>query len=156
MATPGGALVDITGQFMGLVASVIAVSYSGGSLGFPTRTFAVPPGSCTLTTPGAAIRCTSVPGVGANYSFVVAVDGGSSAPSQGPAGLLSYSPPIINSVDGAGAVGGPAAGGVAVNLRGVRDAQAAAPLWGAPWFATRSGLPCPRPNLGLRRAPCLA
>jgi hypothetical protein len=80
------------------------------------RSHSLPPGSCTIVTPGTAIRCTTLPGVGANYTFVVTVAGGSSAASSGS---LSYAPPIINSVDGPGAVRGPAAGGVYIYLHGV-------------------------------------
>jgi hypothetical protein len=81
-----------------------------------TRRYVVPPGGCTLPSPGHVIQCTTVAGVGANYTFVVEVEGGGSAPSVD---RLLYSPPIINSVDGPGAVNGPAAGGAVVYLHGV-------------------------------------
>lgn len=116
LPTPGGALVDISGRHLGLTSSVVAMAYTGGSDGMARRTHPLPAGACTVVVPGASIRCPTLPGVGANFSFVVTVDGGDSAPS---ADTLSYSPPIIYSVDGPGAANGPAAGGVAVRLRGV-------------------------------------
>ncbi len=61
--------------------------------------------------------CPTPIGVGANYSVVITVDGGSSAPTTR---LLSFAPPVIESLTGPGAVGAPAAGGAVVNLHGVR------------------------------------
>lgn len=109
--------MDIRGARLGLVASAIALTYTGGSLGVATRTYAVPTGACTVVDPGTLIRCPTLPGVGANYTFVVTVDGGSSAVG---AGFLSYAPPIINSVEGPGAYNGLAAGGMSILLQGVR------------------------------------
>ena len=80
------------------------------------RSHSLGPGSCSIVTPGSAIRCVSAPGVGANYTSVVTVDGGASNVSTAK---LSYAPPIINSVEGPGAVHGPAAGGVYIYLNGV-------------------------------------
>jgi hypothetical protein len=87
----------------------------GGSDGLLRRNHTLDPGTCTIVSPGAAIRCTTVPGVGANYTFVVAVDGGSSEPSRT---LLSYSPPVISGVDGQGAVRAYSGGGVTLLLYG--------------------------------------
>ena len=117
LPTVGGALVDITGRNLGLTPSTLSLSYSGGSTGLALRTHAVPAGACTIVAPGTVVRCPTMPGVGANFSFVATVDGGSSDPS---ADLLSYSPPIITDVEGPGAVRGPAAGASLVYLRGVR------------------------------------
>jgi hypothetical protein len=61
--------------------------------------------------------CPTPIGVGANYSVVITVDGGSSVPTTR---LLSFAPPVIESLTGPGAVGAPAAGGAVVNLHGVR------------------------------------
>lgn len=61
--------------------------------------------------------------------FVVTVAGGSSPNSTA---MLSYSPPFISSVDGPGALLGPAAGGAVIYLHGVRPATPAsifAPVW---------------------------
>jgi hypothetical protein len=108
--------VDITGSNLGVAASTISMSYYGGSTGRPVRAFSVPVGSCTVVIAGSRIQCPSIAGVGANYTFVVTVGGGASANSTA---MLSYSPPFISSVDGPGAVLGPAAGGAVVFLHGV-------------------------------------
>ena len=120
LPTTGGALVDITGSNLGVSASTISMSYYGGSTGRPVRAFSVPVGSCTVVIAGSRIQCPSVAGVGANYTFVVTVGGGASANSTA---MLSYSPPFISSVDGPGAVLGPAAGGAVVFLHGVSGHQ---------------------------------
>lgn len=112
--------MDIKGRNLGLESAVVTVVYSGGSLGMATRTYTVPSGNCTVLNPGLELRCQTLPGVGANYTFVVVVNGSSSAPS---ANMLSYSAPLVNSVDGPGAVAGLAAGGALVVLRGVRVHQ---------------------------------
>ncbi len=117
LPTAGTASVDIKGARLGLLGSAISVNYGGGSLGLTARTHAVPAGACTVVVPGTFIRCPTLPGVGANYTFVVSVDGGASAPS---AASLSYAPPIINSVEGPGAYNALAAGGMQILLQGVR------------------------------------
>lgn len=124
LPTAGGALVDITGQHLGLLASAVSASYSGGSTGFTTRAHTIP--VCTIVVPGSAVRCAAQAGVGANYTFVVVVAGTASAPSTV---ALSYAAPIINSVEGPGAVHGPAVGGVVVVLRGVRTHNMQAVRW---------------------------
>jgi hypothetical protein len=117
LPTIGGAFIDIRGRYLGLASSAIAVLYTGGSIGFATRSYTIERGACTVVGPGTLIACPSQPGVGANYTFTVLVDGGASAVSSG---MLSYAPPIINSVDGPGAVNSPARGGVHIQLNGVR------------------------------------
>jgi hypothetical protein len=117
LPTVGSAVIDVVGFNLGLVSSAISVVYTGGSLGLMSRSHTVDQGACTVAAPGTYIKCPSQPGVGANYSLSVVVDGGASAAS---AAVLSYAPPIINSVDGPGALGCPTAGGVAVHLQGVR------------------------------------
>jgi hypothetical protein len=116
LPTTGGAVVDIVGSNLGVFASTISMAYYGGSIGRPVRGFTVPTG-CTVVVANSHIQCPSVAGVGANYTFVVTVAGGSSPNSTA---MLSYSPPFISSVDGPGAVLAPAAGGVVVLLHGVR------------------------------------
>lgn len=116
LPTTGGAIVDITGSYLGVAASTISMAYYGGSSGRPVRAFSIASG-CTVVVPNSHIQCPSVAGVGANYTFVVTVAGGSSPNSTA---MLSYSPPFISSVDGPGAVLGPAAGGAIVYLHGVR------------------------------------
>ncbi len=93
------------------------VNYEGGSTGFSRWMHTIPAGACTVVTSGTALRCPSMPGVGANYTFAVSVDGVASAPS---AVMLSYAPPIINRVDGAGALNGDALGGQPVLLHGIQ------------------------------------
>ncbi len=107
--------MDIRGRFLGLQASAVSVTYSGGSDGMALRTYSVLPGACTVLSPGTALRCPTQPGVGANYTFVVAVDSGASDPSPT---RLSYSPPILFGLDGRGASNGPTVGGSTVLLRG--------------------------------------
>ncbi len=115
LPTVGGATLDITGSGLGLTSSVVAVSYSGGSDGMARRLFTLPRGSCVVVAAGMALRCTSVAGVGANYTFTVDVDGGV---SEASAGALSHSPPVIVSLDGAGAASTDTEGGAFVFLRG--------------------------------------
>jgi hypothetical protein len=114
LSTAGGAVVDITGRNLGLEAAAVSMSYSGGSTGLASRTYA-PTEPCVVVSVGTHVRCPSAPGVGANYSVVMTVSGGSSAPSVR---LVSYSQPAITSVDGPGATLAPAAGGVPIFLHG--------------------------------------
>jgi hypothetical protein len=115
LPTAGGATFDITGTGLGLSPDAITVSYAGGSDGMLQRSFTLPPSSCTILSPGSSLRCPSLPGVGANYSVSVAVDGGMSDAS---ATRLSYAPPVINGLSGEGAAGGRTAGGAFIFLRG--------------------------------------
>jgi hypothetical protein len=114
LATAGGAFVVITGRNLGMAAAAVSLSYSGGSTGLAHRAYA-PTDACEVVSAGTHIRCPSAPGVGANYSFVVTVDGGA---SDGSSRLLSYTQPAISSVDGPGANLAPAAGGVPIFLHG--------------------------------------
>ncbi len=106
--------MEIAGENLGLVPSAITLTYAGGSNGMTQRSYTA--GPCTIVVPGARIQCGAQPGVGANYSFSVSVDGTTSSPS---AERLSYATPVINAVEGPGAVDCPAAGGVPIFLRGV-------------------------------------
>jgi hypothetical protein len=115
LPTVGGATFDITGTALGLTASAVTVTYAGGSDGMARRSHTLPPGACIVVSPGSALRCSSLPGVGANYSFTVTVDGGV---SDGSAATLSYAPPVINSLGGEGAAGADTAGGAFILLRG--------------------------------------
>jgi hypothetical protein len=116
LPTVGGSVVTVRGRFLGLISSAVSVVYTGGSLGMRQRTFTIPAGNCSVVNPGSVLQCTCLPGVGANYTFVVIVGGGV---SQSSATTLSYAPPFITSVAGPAAVGGPAVGGVEIVLHGV-------------------------------------
>lgn len=107
--------MDITGQNLGVQASAVSIVYSGGSTGFPRRTYTPSPGSCTIVDAGARLQCPTVPGVGANYTFVVVVDGTASAPSSN---VLSYAAPVVGLVYGPGASGAPTGGGVPIFVSG--------------------------------------
>ncbi len=115
LPTVGSATFDVTGTALGLSTAVVTVTYAGGSDGLARRSHTLPPGACTVVSPGAALRCPSLPGVGANYTFTVAVDGGVSDAS---ATTLSYAPPVINSLSGEGAAGADTAGGAVIVLHG--------------------------------------
>ncbi len=115
LPTVGGATFDVAGTALGLTAAVITVTYAGGSDGMARRSHTLPPGACTVVAAGTALRCPSLPGVGANYTFTVTVDGGV---SDGSAASLSYAPPVINSLGGEGAAGADTAGGAVIVLRG--------------------------------------
>lgn len=117
LATVGGTTVDITGVHLGLSPAVISVTLTGGSLGLAVRAYSLPPGACVVVDPGVAIRCSTVAGVGANYTVTVDVDGGHSDPSVDK---VSYARPMISSVEGPGAVGAATRGGAQVSLHGVR------------------------------------
>jgi hypothetical protein len=115
LPTVGGATFDVMGTDLGLTPSAISVSYAGGSDGMLLRSHTLAPSSCTIVSPGTALRCPSLPGVGANYSVTVVVDGGMSDAS---ASRLSYAPPVINSLSGEGATGASTTGGAFIFLRG--------------------------------------
>jgi hypothetical protein len=108
-------MVDIQGRNLGADATVVSMAYQGGSTGLPPRSYHPPGGTCTIVVAGTHIRCPSQPGVGANYTFIVSVDGVSSGPS---ATSLSYTQPAIASVSGVGATRGPAAGNATILLLG--------------------------------------
>jgi hypothetical protein len=130
--TAGSATFDITGTGLGLSPDAVTVSYTGGSDGMQTRSFTLPPGTCTVVAAGTALRCPSQPGVGANYSVSVAVGGGVGDAS---ASRLSYAPPVINSLGGEGAAGGRTAGGAFIFLRGANFGPAngtAVTAWASP------------------------
>jgi hypothetical protein len=113
--TAGTSLVDIFGSNLGMEPSEVSIFYAGGSFGLSNRVYTPQAGSCVVVSAGTHIRCPTTAGVGANYSFVVTVAGGASAPSLDN---LSYTPPAIRSVAGPGAALAPAAGGVTVHLIG--------------------------------------
>jgi hypothetical protein len=56
LPTVGGAPIDIKGTGLGLSASVLTVTYTGGSDGLTRRTYALPPDACSVISPGAALR----------------------------------------------------------------------------------------------------
>jgi hypothetical protein len=115
LPTVGGATFDVTGTALGLTAAAITVTYAGGSDGMARRSHTLPPGTCAIVAAGTALRCPSLPGVGANYTFTVTVDGGV---SDGSAATLSYAPPVISGLGGEGAAGADTAGGAFILLRG--------------------------------------
>ena len=78
MSTIGGTVVTVTGAGFGLNSSLLAVSYAGGSLGLASRAYNAT--SCVVAVAETTLRCSTAPGVGANYSFVVAVASGRSEP----------------------------------------------------------------------------
>ncbi len=61
LPTVGGAAIDIRGTGLGLSASVVTVTYAGGSDGMSRRSLTLPPGACTLATPGTALRYVAAP-----------------------------------------------------------------------------------------------
>jgi hypothetical protein len=115
--------VDITGTDLGLNASAVFISYSGGSPGLATRTHTTAPGSCVIVAAGTHLRCATLPGVGTNFSFVVHVDG---AASDASAATLSYAPPTISDVAVPGLALVPLAGAVTVSIRGTNFGPVAA------------------------------
>ena len=100
LSTTGTSLVDIRGEQLGVQAAAISLRYTGGSLGLPSRTYTLGPGVCTVIAAGLHIRCPTKPGVGANYTFVVTVNG---TDSEESARTLSYTPPSVGGVYGPGA-----------------------------------------------------
>lgn len=56
LPTVGGAAIDIMGTGLGLSASTVSVTYTGGSVGMKQRSYTLPPGVCTLMSPGTALR----------------------------------------------------------------------------------------------------
>jgi hypothetical protein len=125
LTTVGGSTVDVTGTNLGLTPSDVVLTYEGGSDGMAQRAYSS--GPCSIVAPGTHIRCSAVAGVGANYTFVVTVGGGRSAPSTQ---RVSYAAPVLSDVGGPGAVGCPAAGGVHILLFGVRLGTWRPECWG--------------------------
>jgi hypothetical protein len=97
--TAGGVEITVHGSWLGLNSSLISLVYTGGVVGMPVHTYIST--SCRVMAANTAVSCTAVPGVGGNYSFQLVVDGGASEWSND---TLSYAPPIITSISGAGAV----------------------------------------------------
>lgn len=95
LPTAGGASILVTGNWLGINASVISLVYTGGLSGQPTRTFHT--SACTVIVPNTNISCVSVPGVGGNLSFQIIVDGTASAWSVD---TLSHATPSIVAVYG--------------------------------------------------------
>ena len=59
LPTVGGAAIDIRGSGLGLSATAVSVTYTGGSLGMMRRSYTLPQGACTLVSPGTALRWVS-------------------------------------------------------------------------------------------------
>jgi hypothetical protein len=112
LPTVGGAVIDINGTALGLLASEVTVTYTGGSDGLMRRSHTA---NCTVVTPGTSLRCVSVPGAGANYTFTVEV---ASGVSDSSADAVSYAAPIILALEGPGATGADTTGGANITLKG--------------------------------------
>ncbi len=138
------------GQNLGVSLASINVTYTGGSDGMVVRTFQTDP--CTVAAAGTVLQCPSVPGVGANYSFVVAVEGISSPNSVQ---LLSYEPPSITFLDGPGAERGMAKGGQEINLHGSNfgpaDGNTVVAAWASPTSLEAGALEFPAVNCTVTR-----
>lgn len=80
----------MSGNWLGVNASVISLVYKGGLAGQPTRRFQT--SACSVLVPNTNISCVTVPGVGGNLSFQIVVDGTASAWSIG---TLSHATPSI-------------------------------------------------------------
>ncbi len=115
LPTVGGAVIDITGTALGLLASEVSVTYTGGSGGLARRSHTAADCTVPASAPGTSLRCISVPGAGANYSFTVEVAGGVSNSSTE---TMSYAAPIILALEGPGATGANTTGGAFVMLNG--------------------------------------
>ncbi len=133
MSTAGTTLVNITGANLGVDPSVVSISYSGGTVGYPRRTYTPPSGTCIILKAGTHIQCATVPGVGANYTFTVTVDGGVSPPSGD---AISYTAPSVGSVYGPGAARAPAVNGGFIFLSGTgfgpTDGSTSLAVWAVP------------------------
>lgn len=133
MPTTGGAVVELRGAVLGLSSSAVSVTYSGGSDGMSPRSYSA--GACTVVVSGAVLHCPTAPGVGANYSFVVRVEGmASNASTQ----RLSYEAPSISGVGGPGATRCLAAGGQEIMLIGSNFGSVAAGATVTAWASPSS------------------
>lgn len=99
--TYGDVEIDIRGSFLGISDSAVQMVYSGGSDGRTRRTLIS--SSCFVIEPNVRVVCLAVPGVGANYSVQLIVDGGVSNNSSD---MLSYSAPTVNQLFGNGSANG--------------------------------------------------
>ena len=113
LPTIGGADIDLFGINLGVDSEVLQLQYSGGSTDHSNRSYNAT--DCIVVVAETHVRCTSVPGIGANYSFVLCIAGGCSDRSDKQ---LSYTAPIVDSVDGPGAVLASTAGGSFIFLHG--------------------------------------
>ena len=113
LPTIGGADIDLFGINLGVDSEVLQLQYLGGSADHSNRSYNAT--DCIVIVAETHVRCTSVPGVGANYSFVLCVAGGCSDRSDKQ---ISYTAPIVDSVDGPGAVLASTAGGSFIFLHG--------------------------------------
>jgi hypothetical protein len=133
LSTTGTDMVDIQGEHLGLNSSTVSISFSGGSTGFRVRSYRPSPNECFVIAAGTHVRCFTAPGVGANFSFVVTVDGGASPPSRD---TLSFARPSVSEVFGPGATHPPTDGNGVVFLRGANlgaaDSGAAVRAWAVP------------------------
>ena len=98
----GGASILISGQFLGVNASVIRLRYVGGLPGQPRRDYFAR--SCAVVTPLTQVSCVSAPGIGGNFTFQIIVDEGASAFSTQ---VFSHSPPSVLSLASSSASGAP-------------------------------------------------
>jgi hypothetical protein len=124
-------VIDITGTALGLLANEVNVTYTGGSDGLARRSHTA--ANCTVVIPGTSLRCVSVPGAGANYTFTVEVAGGVSNSS---ADTVSFAAPIILALEGPGATGASTAGGASITLTGSNfgptDGNISVSAWASP------------------------
>lgn len=110
LASDGSSIIHVYGDWLGLNASAVVVSYSGALWGQPIRTYVSP--NCTIVVSNLILACSVVPGTGANLTVTVTVDGYTSTPS---ATTLSYVPPTVTSV-----IVSAGAAGVDTHVRSIR------------------------------------
>jgi hypothetical protein len=132
--TMGGGAITVTGANLGpagTAAPDVALTF-GGLFGVFSAT------RCVVTVAHNVLSCIAPPGVGAGQPATVWVGGQPSPPLPGANGSVSYAPPTITGLRGAGAAAVPTPGGVQIEVVGTQfgpptpiDASSGLPMAGA-------------------------
>lgn len=111
--TAGGDPVTLAGSQLGPVGTTPVVTY--GPVASSGKYTAV---ACTVSVASVQIQCTTAPGTGAGYAWVVTIGGQSSFAAAYNGTRMSYHAPIIALVSGVGAIWADTAGSQPVSIEG--------------------------------------
>jgi hypothetical protein len=114
-STRGGDTVVLSGTSLGLEAADLVLTYNNSFTQARKRQYST--ASCVVSSPNTVVTCMSVPGVGRDFRFQLAVDGGVSN-WTGAAMAISYAPPVLQGFTGDGGARAATAGGQQVTIAG--------------------------------------